>query len=137
MPANIIQIWHCSECNMKFYCTMKIDIARGEAECDINFQSAIKFHFARTCSAIFVLLYDCFFRLTSPCMIVYSSLGPHRPPAPNGQAQRASRVRNLGCLRLCVNVGHVTTVMRVQSAVALQKVILGCNITFHCTDKRT
>ena len=55
----IIQLLHVCECNMKFYRTLENDIARGAAECNIIFQSAVKFHIARTKSVIIVLLYDC------------------------------------------------------------------------------
>ena len=57
----ITQILHSGECDMKIYRTLESYIAlgesyiaRGEAECDITFQSAINFHIARTQSAIFV-----------------------------------------------------------------------------------
>ncbi len=37
---------------------MKINIARGEAECNINFQSEHKFHIPRNQHVIITLLYD-------------------------------------------------------------------------------
>ncbi len=43
---------------MKFICTLKIHIAQGIAECNMNFQSAYKFHIAQYQSVIFPLLYD-------------------------------------------------------------------------------
>ena len=63
--TDIIQKWHLGECNIKFYCTLKNDIARGAcAECNIIFQSAIKLDIAQNQSAIFVLLYAyCLFKL--------------------------------------------------------------------------
>ena len=43
---------------MKFICTMEIHIARGNAEGNMNFQSANKFHIALTQRAVFSLLHD-------------------------------------------------------------------------------
>ncbi len=58
MTDCIIQIWHCGECNINIYCTSENDIARGAAECNIIFRSAINIDIARTHSAISVLFYD-------------------------------------------------------------------------------
>ncbi len=43
---------------MKFMCTLEIQIAQVTVQCNMNIQSANKFHIAWYQSAIFVLLYD-------------------------------------------------------------------------------